>query len=117
MTWSRQRCPAGTPQVGQSTEANCFLVKSRILIRTRMLQSSRRTFHFGTLWVLSRHLSGTFRWRDQPQLLTYQSILALWRAFASCREVLRETAGYRITFAHTKGRTRRYQKQSFRTDG
>jgi hypothetical protein len=35
---NRQRCPAETPQEGQRTEDNCLSVKSRILMRMRLLQ-------------------------------------------------------------------------------
>jgi hypothetical protein len=35
---SRQQRPIGTPQIGQGTEDNCFLVSAAILIRIRLRQ-------------------------------------------------------------------------------
>ena len=47
--WSRQRCPAATPQVGQGTEDNCVGVRSFILMGTGCDKKCGKAIRFGTL--------------------------------------------------------------------
>jgi len=54
---SRQRCPTGTPQVGQGTEDNCFLVSFAIFIRMRFPQKPPQNCPIWHIWYPFRTFS------------------------------------------------------------